>query len=200
MNTDNSVQTRCFCGGDGGFPLNGLFLLLGGQGSSSSSSGFVVQHVCCLLGKSELCRLRWCSGSLDVPPGVLQGHPAPAAGGARMCLNATSPLLKHRLHSVLALGALYWSWGRGGFFVCSLEVVCYLIYSSLFAWFLDIFSNFYKIKFYSLPRCCAGMSWWVSAPWRIWMRNGCKIFLQVSFVSTLKTKACTERQIPPTYL
>lgn len=122
---------------------------------------------------------------------------------SRRCLHV-SERHKSSAQAQAALGSCFGhvvlELGKGWFFVCSLEVVCYLIYSSLFAWFLDIFSNFYKIKFYSLPRCCAGMLCWVSAPWRIWMRNGCKIFLQVSFVSTLKTKACTERQIPPTYL
>lgn len=54
-------------------------------------------------------------------------------------------------------GSVMSALGRGWFFVCCLETVCYLIYSSSLACFLNIFSNFYKIKFYYLPRCCSSM-------------------------------------------
>lgn len=93
-------------------PLDGLSLLLGGEGPSPLGC-VVVAAWGRLLRESEPCRLPWCSGISGGTPRLRQGLALPAAGQS-LALSPGGALLRQCLGSVVldcgGDGALFAVW------------------------------------------------------------------------------------------
>lgn len=128
LNVDNSVRTCLFCGGDG--------WLLSMVYSSSSvvrdhHQGLWWQHAYCLLGKSDLCRLPWCSGiSGCTTPASSKDGPHQQQEGAWYVLWTPDVLWWSTGYSLFLLWECYVSAGEGMFFLFAVWRQCVTLFTA----------------------------------------------------------------------